>query len=232
MGDGELTQQQRRWIEHVLPRVHAIARSLRSRMSHLTEDDLVSAGYEGLIQAAQRYDPSAGVPFPAFANYRIRGAMLDAARRALPSIRQRSRAMRALEATQAILQAAQTRENATSPAETASLRQRVETASELVARATTAVLVSRLAPQDPDSIGDRARDAEVTLLDEETKARVLQAIGECSEDDQALLRALYFDALSMRELAERLGKSTSTVSRHHARIIGALSRKLRRDGYP
>jgi RNA polymerase sigma factor (sigma-70 family) len=40
-------------------------------------DDLESAGMLGLIQAAERFDPSLGFEFSTFAAPRIRGAMLD-----------------------------------------------------------------------------------------------------------------------------------------------------------
>ncbi|HLV67784.1 MAG TPA: sigma-70 family RNA polymerase sigma factor [Polyangiaceae bacterium] len=229
MGEAELTPTQRRWIEQVLPRVHATAHALRSRISHLSEEDLVSAGYEGLIRAAQRYDPESGVPFAAYAHYRIRGAMLDAARQALPSIRQRSRALRALEATQALLHEAQRSEAAPSDRAPESLRRRVETASALVASATTAILVSRLAPADPDSIGDDFGDSEATLLDQETRTRLRAAIDACTPSDRALIEALYFQGLSMHEFASQIGKSTSTVSRHHARILGNLAKRLQWD---
>lgn len=234
MGDVELTDQQRRWIEEILPRVRVVARTLRLRLSHLSEDELMSAGYEGLVHAASRYNPESGVPFAAFANYRIRGAMLDAARQALPSVRQRSRALRALEATQALLHEAQSRDVVDASGEPESLRKRVEAVSAWVARTTTAVLVSRLAPQDPDSVGDGDGNGngEAVLLDQETQCRLQAALDRCSPTDRALVDALYFEGLSMREFADRIGKSTSTVSRHHARVLGSLARRLQRDGFP
>src|SRR6478735_2065497 len=44
-------------------------------------EDLVSAGMVGLIEAADRYDDSRQEPFVAFAEHRIRGAILDELRR-------------------------------------------------------------------------------------------------------------------------------------------------------
>ena len=55
---------------------------LAARIPHASIDELQSAGYEGLIEAAMRYDPSIGVPFASYAHFRVRGAMIDAARRA------------------------------------------------------------------------------------------------------------------------------------------------------
>jgi RNA polymerase sigma factor for flagellar operon FliA len=43
-------------------------------------DDLNAAGVTGLIEAADRFDPTRGVAFTTFAYYRIRGAILDSQR--------------------------------------------------------------------------------------------------------------------------------------------------------
>jgi len=40
----------------------------------------VQTGTLGLIDAVRRYDPSKGIPFPAYARYRIRGSILDSLR--------------------------------------------------------------------------------------------------------------------------------------------------------
>ena len=92
-----LTEEQSRLVEQHLPRVRSLARTLAHTVSHADFDELNSAGAEGLIEAAQRYDPASGTPFVAFAHYRIKGAMIDAARRAAPQLRRRTRAVRALE---------------------------------------------------------------------------------------------------------------------------------------
>src|SRR5947208_16904921 len=43
----------------------------------LEAEDLISYGMIGLINAIDRYDPSRGVRFEAFASVRIRGAVID-----------------------------------------------------------------------------------------------------------------------------------------------------------
>jgi RNA polymerase sigma factor (sigma-70 family) len=57
--------------------VRRIARRLRWGTGVVEEDDLVSAGTIGLIEAADRYDSNSAVPFVSFAYMRIRGAMID-----------------------------------------------------------------------------------------------------------------------------------------------------------
>lgn len=51
------------------------ARRFRLRRAELA--DLIGYGLEGLIQAANRFDPSRGNQFSTFAYYRIRGAIID-----------------------------------------------------------------------------------------------------------------------------------------------------------
>lgn len=58
--------------------VHHVVRDVSSRLpAHVDADDLISAGYTGLVQAAKSYDESTGVPFARWASKRIRGAVID-----------------------------------------------------------------------------------------------------------------------------------------------------------
>lgn len=70
-----------RLVEDHLGLVKVIAGIMFSRMPRLVDlDTLVSDGYIGLMQAAEKFDTSQGVKFTTYAQRRIRGAMLDAAR--------------------------------------------------------------------------------------------------------------------------------------------------------
>jgi RNA polymerase sigma factor (sigma-70 family) len=64
--------------------VRSIASRLRRRVPELETDDLVSAGMIGLIEAMDRFDDGRGVSFGSFAYRRIKGAILDEARRSAP----------------------------------------------------------------------------------------------------------------------------------------------------
>lgn len=56
-------------------------RMSRSLPSHVSVDDLVGAGTLGLLDAVDRYDPSKADRFETFAEFRIKGAILDELRR-------------------------------------------------------------------------------------------------------------------------------------------------------
>jgi RNA polymerase sigma factor (sigma-70 family) len=61
--------------------VRRAARSVARCLPHVELDDLVSAGTLGLLEASSRYDARRGVPFPAYAYPRVKGAIIDEARR-------------------------------------------------------------------------------------------------------------------------------------------------------
>jgi RNA polymerase sigma factor FliA len=67
-------------LEH-LPQVRLIARRIHERLPEsVSLDDLVSTGIVGLISAIDRFDASHGVKLKTYAEYKIRGAILDSLR--------------------------------------------------------------------------------------------------------------------------------------------------------
>jgi RNA polymerase sigma factor for flagellar operon FliA len=67
-------------LEH-LPQVRLIARRIHERLPvSVSLDDLISTGVLGLIAAIDRYDPKHHVKLKTYAEYKIRGAILDSLR--------------------------------------------------------------------------------------------------------------------------------------------------------
>src|SRR5438132_4582378 len=67
-------------LEH-LPQVRLIARRIQERLpDNISLDDLVSIGVIGLISAIDRFDSSHNVKLKTYAEYKIRGAILDSLR--------------------------------------------------------------------------------------------------------------------------------------------------------
>src|SRR5437016_357894 len=83
-------------VLRMTPTIHRIAHQLARRLPrHIRIDDLVGAGFHGLVIAYTRFDPARGEGFGAYAEFRIRGAMLDELRALDPLSRdQRARANR------------------------------------------------------------------------------------------------------------------------------------------
>lgn len=69
-----------------LPIVRMLAKQLARRFNGLPFDDILQAGTIGLLHAAPRFKPEAGVLFATFVGWRIRGAMLDEIRRQMPTL--------------------------------------------------------------------------------------------------------------------------------------------------
>jgi RNA polymerase sigma factor for flagellar operon FliA len=72
-------------INSVLPRVKQIASHYYSKFSHLGSnlefEDLVQIGVIGLIDAVNKYDPTRDNKFETYAEFRIKGAILDELRK-------------------------------------------------------------------------------------------------------------------------------------------------------
>lgn len=67
-------------LEH-LPQVNWIANRIHEKLPPSIElDDLISAGVIGLVAAVDNYDPSHGASLKTYAEYKIRGAILDSIR--------------------------------------------------------------------------------------------------------------------------------------------------------
>ena len=67
-------------LQH-LPQVRLIAKRIHGRLpSHISMDDLVSAGVIGLLSAIDNFDPMLNVQLNTYAERKIRGAILDSLR--------------------------------------------------------------------------------------------------------------------------------------------------------
>ena len=91
-------ERERLIVEH-LPQVRLIARRIHERLPESVNlEDLVSTGTLGLISAIDRYDPSLGVKLKTYAEYKIRGAILDSLRGLDWAPRQQRRRSKQIEA--------------------------------------------------------------------------------------------------------------------------------------
>lgn len=79
--DESITEDREMLIIEHLPQVRLIARRIHERLpGHVSLDDLISNGILGLISAIDNFDPHQKVKLKTYAEYRIRGAILDGLR--------------------------------------------------------------------------------------------------------------------------------------------------------
>ena len=65
-------------IEHYRPLVHMLAARLAQKLpAQISYDEICSAGYDGLLEAVEAYDPCHKAKFETFCQQRIHGAVMD-----------------------------------------------------------------------------------------------------------------------------------------------------------
>jgi RNA polymerase sigma factor for flagellar operon FliA len=96
------TERERLILEH-LPQVRLIARRIQERLpENISLEDLVSTGVLGLISAIDNFDPRHKVKLKTYAEYKIRGAILDSLRGLDWAPRQKRRQAKQIEAAIAV----------------------------------------------------------------------------------------------------------------------------------
>src|SRR5215472_8410004 len=91
-------ERERLILEH-LPQVRLIARRIQERLpDNISLEDLVSTGVIGLISAIDHFDPRHNVKLKTYAEYKIRGAILDSLRGLDWAPRQKRRKAKQIEA--------------------------------------------------------------------------------------------------------------------------------------
>jgi len=225
--------------KEVLERFHShmdlvdlIARQLARELGRSAElDDLRAMGHQGLLEAARRFDEGRGVTFRRFANYRVRGAMLDGVRKSAPIPRRAHARIRALEAA---LLVAETKAEDASSGSLASADPRVseQKLTEHLADMATAMAVGLLATP---ALGDEGEPSAVdtTLSPEEAVAEaelrkiVIDALEELPSEERELVRRHYLEGERFDHVAASLGLSKSWGSRLHTRAVARLTKRLR-----
>ena len=97
-------ERERLILEH-LPQVRLIARRIQERLpDNVALEDLISSGVIGLISAIDHFDPAHNVKLKTYAEYKIRGAILDSLRGLDWAPRQKRRRAKQIEAAIARLE--------------------------------------------------------------------------------------------------------------------------------
>ncbi len=202
-----------------------IARRVRRRTGYAVElDDLVCEGTIGLLQAAERFDPSRETDFEHLASVRVHGAMLDSLRRLDPLSQRRRREARKHQKVRAALEAKLGR--APSPEEMASeLDLELEDYYKLS---------NELSTQAPVSLDDAGVDvraggvrADQTVHEKQRSAHMKELIEGLPERQRMVLSMVYYNELSQKEVAQALGVTEARISQLHKEALERLRRRLK-----
>ncbi len=199
---------------------------------HVDRQELWNAGARGLVEAANRYRPDMGVPFPRYAMARIRGAIID-------STRDRDWATRALRRSARELRRAEERieerygRTARDEEIAAELGICVEQLRELRASVERATLLHL------DHTYEDEHEEEGTLAEQipETRAEVLPedalerrelygtlrtAVRHLPPTQRTVIERYYLGGEMLRDIAESLGVTEARVSQICSEAINAL----------
>src|SRR5688572_14981414 len=184
-------------FNEALPAVKPIAFRLRRTIGRAAEvDDLVSYGQSGLLDAARRFDPERGVPFRAFANFRIRGAMLDGVRQLSHLPRRVHERLKAFEGASLFSEGALEDLNASAPPGQTALDRERRLVEHLAGMA-TAIALGLIAEPATDEQGAATVMAPWQLSPEESASRrqileiVERGIESLPEQEAMLIRRHY-----------------------------------------
>jgi RNA polymerase sigma factor for flagellar operon FliA len=221
-------------LEHY-PLVRTIAaRMIRRLPSSVELDELVNVGALGLIDAVDRFDPSRRVPFKAYAEIRVRGAIVDSLRGADWVPRSVRRKVNRIEAARDKL----TRKFDRVPTHiemAAELEMSVKAYEDLCGDAQIRRLVSLDAPVDDENattlserIGNDDEDVLTAWSREELKAEVMSAVHHLPKKERTAVALYYLHELTLKEIGEVLGVTESRACQLRASGVKRLKFRLAR----
>ncbi|MBN8539567.1 MAG: FliA/WhiG family RNA polymerase sigma factor [Deltaproteobacteria bacterium] len=223
-------------IREYTPLIKFIAQKIAVRLpSNIELDDLISSGVIGLMDAIEKYDPTRDNKFKTYAEFRIRGAILDELRAQdwVPrSVRDKAKL---LDKTVADLEAATGRQ-ATDEEVAAKLNMTLDEFFELVnqVRPVSVLSIDEIASfsnVDKKSLMSLLEDVKVAnpyiqLNLKSVKDVITGAIEELPERQRLVLSLYYYEDLNLKEIGKVLRVTESRVSQLHAQAISRLRQKL------
>jgi RNA polymerase sigma factor for flagellar operon FliA len=226
-------EQERVLLEH-LPMVRFLARRIHERLpQHVDIEDLVSAGVVGLMDAFSKFDPAKKVQFRSYAQFRIRGAILDSLRTLDWSPRELRRKGRAVEEAIRLLTARLS--HAPGEPEGAAemglgLTEYQQLLGDLKGLEIGTLHMERNAGSGEEELAyvpSRVEDDPLfCCLRGELEGRLTDGIAHLPDRERLVMTLYYYEEMTMREIGLALGVVESRVSQVHASAVVHLRAAL------
>lgn len=192
-------------------------------------DELLSAAYLGLVEAAERFDAGAGYDFRAFAYFRIRGAVIDSIRLSSQLSGKAYNLAKAVQAAQELreqLLAEQSFKSEDEPRD-----EREAELARILDYAAGSVLAYRLSFADAEeelgALTDEQPDPEMQLLLKQSFQILQELVETLTPKERTIIREFYFRDKTFKEIVEEQdGMSKSWVSRLHAKALKNLKQRF------
>ncbi len=216
------------------PLVRTIAcRMVRRFPSCVDVDELINVGALGLIDAVDRFDPSREVPFKAYAEIRIRGAIVDALREADWVPRSVRRKYNRIEDARITLHRELGREPSRSELAHA-LELTMAQFDALAGDAQVRKLVSLDNPVDDDNLtplserlSDDSEDLTELWCKAELRGSVVRAVQNLPKKERTAVALYYLNNLTLKEIGKVLGVTESRACQLRAQGVKRLKFRLR-----
>jgi len=224
-------------VNEFLPSIRYHASMLKLRLPSSVEmDDLVSSGVVGLLDALDKFDNSRGIKFKTYAEFRIRGSMLDYLREMdwfpRSARRNAARLQHAYARLESILGHPPSEEEVA-----AELEISVEDLRKQLAIYSGLNVFSLDLPQDDEDsissgiqkvLGEAARnEARQEELLRELKEVLGKAIDVLPEREKQLIALYYYEELTMKEIGAIFGLGEPRICQLHSQAVLRLRGKLR-----
>ena len=224
-------------IVEYAPLIKYIAQKIASRLpSNIELDDLISCGVIGLMDAIEKFDPTRDNKFKTYAEFRIRGAILDELRAQdwVPrSVREKAKL---LEKTYSKLEANLGRQ-ATDEEMCAELNMNQEEFHDLLNKAKS---ISLLNLDDSSSFNRGERKLIAGIIEDSKSAnpftvvsnqnlreKIKDGIRSLPEKQRLVLSLYYYEDLNLKEIGQVLDVTESRISQLHTQAITKLKIKLK-----
>lgn len=230
--------ERERLIIQYAPLVKTIAGRLGLRLpQHINRDDLLSAGIMGLLDAIEKFNSDKGVGFKSYAEFRIRGAMLDELRSMDWVPRSVRRNAKRLEEAYSNIEKEKMR-----PARDEEVAEELGIDLEAFyrmldeARGISIISEEEIFNIVPQNQTNKLRqeiysgigiDPMDFLNLAEVKIIIAQAIEKLPENERMVVALYYYEELTMKEIGEIMGYTESRVSQLHTKAVLRLRNSLK-----